>query len=62
MADELDSLWAKLSLTEDEQNVVKVSEEWIEETLQEGRNYLVSKVFTRKVVNIEAMRNVFSRI
>ena len=62
MAEGLDWLMAKLSFTKKEQSVVAVKKDWIEEMLQEGKNSLMWKVLTKKVVNKEAMKNVFSPI
>ena len=59
MIEDLEFLWSKLFLTEDEQNVVKINEDWIEKIFQEDKNCLVEKIFIKKIVNIEAMKNVF---
>ncbi|XVE93512.1 hypothetical protein REPUB_Repub01dG0199200 [Reevesia pubescens] len=62
MAEDLESLWARLSLTENERLEVTINNEAIENTVAEGKLCLLGKAFTHKVVNREVMRLVFSKV
>ena len=51
MAESLEMLWNKLSLTEVEQEGVTVDHEWVEETEAEGENYIIGKLlFSRGLI------------
>ena len=62
MNDSLEELWSRLSLTEEEQDVVAVEKEWVEDVSAVGNKCLLGKLLIRRNVNIEAMRNVFLKI
>ena len=62
MEDSLAKMWNKLSLTDTEQEEVTLEQDWVEETEAEGEKCIIGKVLSNRVVNMEAMRNVFSKI
>ena len=59
MTESIEELWTKLSLTDTEQKEVTVEQEWVEGTEVEGKNYIIGKILTNRVVNVQAMKNVF---
>ena len=62
MAESLESLWNKMSLTEAEQEGVIVDHEWVQETEAEGENCIIGRLLSSRGVNLDAMRNVFHKI
>ena len=52
MTDELENLWGKLSLTEEELTEVCVEQDWLEEIKEVGKNCLIGKLLLNKRVNI----------
>ncbi|XWS69090.1 hypothetical protein CRYUN_Cryun04dG0149500 [Craigia yunnanensis] len=60
MSDNLENLWSKLSLTEDELIEVVEAKDWIEKAKEIGRNCLIGRLVLNKRVNIEAMKKVLS--
>ncbi|XVF24670.1 hypothetical protein REPUB_Repub13aG0147300 [Reevesia pubescens] len=62
MAEDLEALWARLSLTENEKVEVVLGEDSFEDSLLAGHFCLIGKAFTHKVVNLEAMRTVFQKV
>ncbi|XVE99007.1 hypothetical protein REPUB_Repub03eG0159300 [Reevesia pubescens] len=62
MAQGLDEIRAKLSLTESKQEAMVVDKTWVEESSEKCSLALIGKLFSRKFVNVDAMRNVFTNI
>ena len=62
MSEELENLWGKLSLTEEELTEVPIKQNWLEENKEVGKNCLIGKLLLNKRVNIEAMKNVLSNV
>ena len=62
MLEELENLWGKLSLTEDELIEVRIEQDWLEEIKEVGKNCLIGKLLLNKRVNTEAMKNVLSNV
>ena len=62
MSEGLEEMWNRLSLTEKEQLDVIVERDWMEDISEVGKNNLVCKLLLCKMVNVEAMKNVFRKI
>ncbi|XP_059429272.1 uncharacterized protein LOC132163092 [Corylus avellana] len=62
MAEELERMCNKISLTEGEKVGITVSEGDVEEIRAKGTNCLVGKLWIEKLVNKEAFKSVISRI
>ena len=62
MTDTLEELWSKFSLTEDEQSDVIVEQGWANDLTKVEKNCALGKILMRKTVNVEAMKNVFTKI
>ncbi|XVF04386.1 hypothetical protein REPUB_Repub05bG0077900 [Reevesia pubescens] len=62
MAEGLDDFWAKLKLTEAEQQTVHVEHEWMNVTADSCRHHLMGKLFSRKFANVEAMKLILSQV
>ena len=62
MDSDLEELWNKLSLSADEKSEVVIDKFWVEETANARRNCLLNKLFTKKVINMEAMKSVLHKI
>ena len=56
----LEDLWSKLSLTEMKLEAVKVHNDWVSETFFERKKCLIGQALTRKMVNLEVKKIVFS--
>ncbi|XWS46291.1 hypothetical protein CRYUN_Cryun14cG0053000 [Craigia yunnanensis] len=62
MIEALAEMWSRLSFKEEEQSDVVIEKEWMEESSSVGKNYLVGKLMMNKMVNVEAMKNIFLKI
>ncbi|XWS46765.1 hypothetical protein CRYUN_Cryun14cG0096100 [Craigia yunnanensis] len=62
MTDELENLWGKLSLTEEELTEVVIEQDWIVEAKEVRKNCLIGKLLLNKRVNMEAMKNVLCNV
>ncbi|XWS50900.1 hypothetical protein CRYUN_Cryun12cG0129700 [Craigia yunnanensis] len=62
MTKALVEIWSKVSLIEEEQSDIIIEKEWIEDTSSMGKNCPIGKLMMNKMVNIEAMKNVFMKI
>ncbi|XVE96179.1 hypothetical protein REPUB_Repub02eG0199500 [Reevesia pubescens] len=62
MAYDLNKLWSKLTLTNEENVDLCVEKSWVEDTLKESKNCLVGKILSRKVVNLEEMKYVLTKV
>ena len=62
ISEELEQLRGKLSLTEEEQLKVVVEQEWLEDSKEAGKNYLIGKLALQKRVNVEAMKNILCNV
>ncbi|XWS50373.1 hypothetical protein CRYUN_Cryun12cG0082400 [Craigia yunnanensis] len=58
MSEELEKLWEKLSLTEEEQTDVVIDKDWLAEVEELGKNCLIGRLVLNKKVNVGAMKNV----
>ncbi|XVF06676.1 hypothetical protein REPUB_Repub06bG0070700 [Reevesia pubescens] len=61
MVEGIEDLRNKLTLTDEEQNEILVEKNWYVDTMEEVKNCLVVKSLTNKVVNVDALRSVFSK-
>ena len=48
MAESLEMLWNKLSLTKAEHEGVKVNHEWVQETEEEGEKCIIGKLLSSR--------------
>ena len=55
-SEELESLWANLSLMEEELTEVVVAKDWLDEVKKVRENCLVGHLVLNKRVNLEAMK------
>ncbi|XWS36061.1 hypothetical protein CRYUN_Cryun20dG0051000 [Craigia yunnanensis] len=55
-------MWSKFSLTDEEQRDVVIENEWVEDSLEKSKKYLFGKMVMQKPVNLEAMKNVFTKL
>ncbi|XWS44585.1 hypothetical protein CRYUN_Cryun15aG0059600 [Craigia yunnanensis] len=55
-------MWNRLSRTEKEQSDLITEKEWVKDLVNVGKHYLLGKILQCKVVNMEAMKNVFQKI
>ena len=62
MNEDLEQLWGKLSLTEEEQVEVVLEKDCLEEVNEVGKNCLIGKLVLNKRVNMEAMKNVLGNV
>ena len=62
MADDLEEMWRRFSLTEEEQSEVAIEKEWVDDILEKSRYCLLGKIVMRKNVNMEAMKMVFVKL
>ncbi|XVE95711.1 hypothetical protein REPUB_Repub02eG0122900 [Reevesia pubescens] len=62
MAEDWNNLWAKLALTDEEQSVVAIEKSWVEDTFERSGHCLVGKLMTKKMVNVEALKIVLSKV
>ena len=62
MDSELENLWNKLSLSEEEKREVVIEKSSVEETSKGRKNCLIGKLLSKRMVNIEAMRNVLYKV
>ena len=62
MDEKLAEMWSKLSLMEKEQVDIIIEKEQVEDTSSMGKDCLLENVMSNKMVNLEAMRNVFMKI
>ncbi|XWS24208.1 hypothetical protein CRYUN_Cryun28dG0081000 [Craigia yunnanensis] len=58
----LEEIWNKFSLFEEEQENILIEKEWVKDIFEIGKNCLLEKLLMKKPVNMEAMRNVFTKI
>ena len=59
MAEELEVLWQKLRVTEEEEESVKLGRDCTKATKERGKNCLVMKVLSHRGVMINALRKNF---
>ena len=56
MADELEELWKKLTVTEEEEEDIILGSNSTEVAKEAGKNCIVTKVVTQRSVNVEALK------
>ena len=56
MAEELELLWQKLTVTDKEEVSVNLGRECTRATKERGKNYLVMKVLSRRGIMLDALR------
>ena len=56
MADELEELWKKLTVIEEEEEDIILGSNSTEVAKEEGKNCIVTKVVTQRSVNVEALK------
>ncbi|XVF34408.1 hypothetical protein REPUB_Repub18cG0056500 [Reevesia pubescens] len=62
MAEDLESFWNKLTLTESEMTEISIDQDWVEKNGNVCKLSLVGKLFSRKITNIAAMQSVLSQV
>ena len=62
MPDDLEELWRRFSLTEEEQTNVVIKKEWVEDMSKKSRNCLLGKMVMKKTVNMETMKVMFMKL
>lgn len=62
MDDNLVKLWKNLSLTGIEQSNVQVEDDWLQSTIDCVKNCLVAKLFHRRNINVEVLKNALLKI
>ncbi|XWS30332.1 hypothetical protein CRYUN_Cryun24cG0108200 [Craigia yunnanensis] len=62
MEADLEELWTKSSISEEEKSEVVINKVWVEETENTRKNCLIGKVLTKRIINQEAIRTVFYKI
>ncbi|XWS71129.1 hypothetical protein CRYUN_Cryun03dG0112000 [Craigia yunnanensis] len=62
MDNDLEALWNKFSLTEDEKSELIIDKSWVEETSEVRKNCLLGKILTKHSINVEAMKNFLYNI
>ncbi|XWS48308.1 hypothetical protein CRYUN_Cryun13aG0064400 [Craigia yunnanensis] len=62
MADNLEEMWRRFSLTEEEQTDVVIEKEWVENTSEKSKNWLLGKMVMKRNVNMEATKVIFTKL
>ncbi|XWS36420.1 hypothetical protein CRYUN_Cryun20dG0084500 [Craigia yunnanensis] len=62
MTEVLEKMWSKFSLIEEEQTDVVIENEWVEDSLEKSKKCHLGKIVMRKPVNLETMKNVFTKL
>ncbi|KAL0003519.1 hypothetical protein SO802_017300 [Lithocarpus litseifolius] len=62
MADELEEIWKKLTLTEEEDEGITLDGDSTEAAREIGKNCLVMKILTQKSINTEALRKTMRMV
>nr|POE60142.1 hypothetical protein CFP56_45086 [Quercus suber] len=56
MADELEALWSKLTVTEEEGEGIELGSDSMKAAREIGKNCLVMKILTQRIIGLEALR------
>ncbi|XVF86576.1 hypothetical protein PTKIN_Ptkin18bG0053100 [Pterospermum kingtungense] len=62
MDDSLVRLWENLDLSNDEHTDVLVENDWLQSTIDTGRQRLLAKFFGQRMVHVEVMQNALQKI
>nr|POE60141.1 hypothetical protein CFP56_45085 [Quercus suber] len=56
MADELEALWSKLTVTKEEGEGIELGSDSMKAAREIGKNCLVVKILTQRIIGLEALR------